>query len=371
MPEALKNVYSVAFFESLFPVLKEYIQGFDSKNFLAMVMDKNWKNLELKQRMKHIALVLEKFLPGNFATKLDKLVEITRAFGKGKTAAQGFAYMFIPEFIEAFGIDDPSRSLKAMKEITKFTSCEFAIRPFLKLYPDKVLSEMQKWSKDKDSQVRRLSSEGCRPRLPWAMAIPSLKKDPSPIFPILENLVDDPSETVRRSVANNLNDISRDHPKKVIEFVKKWQDKGTQINWILKHASRTLLRKADPEILTIFKLNPSSEVLVKRLNIHSKNLRIGDRLEFSFQLANQHPEKTRLRVEYAIYYVKANGKHNRKLFRITENEYESLVPYSFKRGQSFKDMTTRKHYPGLHKIAIVVNGKELATNEFDLGKMKQ
>ena len=274
--------------------------------------------------------------------------------------------MFLPDFIEQYGLNDLQTSLKAMETITQFTSCEFAIRPFLLRYPDEVMAQMLKWSQHSNHSVRRFSSEGCRPRLPWAMAIPQLKKDPSPILPILQNLSADESLFVRKSVANNLNDIAKDNPGVVLQLVKGWKGLSKETDWIIKHGCRTLLKKADKDVYKLFGLNGTANCEVNGLKLQKSKIRIGDRLHFSFDLKTKNKNETKLRIEYAVYYVKANGTQSRKLFKLTEKAYRPGTTYSFSRHQRFQDFTTRKHYPGKHKIGIVVNGQELATKEFML-----
>jgi hypothetical protein len=198
------------------------------------------------------------------------------------------------------------------------------------------------------------------------MAIPYLKKDPSLIVPILENLKNDASLFVRKSVANNLNDIAKDNPDVVIELVQKWKGYSKETDWIIKHGCRSLLKKADKNTYDIFGLNGTVSCTVEKLKLSKRRVKLGERLEFSFQLRHANKEAAKLRIEYAIYYVKANGQQARKLFQLKENNYQANTTYLFNRQQRFEDFTTRTHYAGKHKIAIVVNGQELASKEFIL-----
>ena len=364
MPERLKNIYNPTFFEQFTKTVKQVLLSFRKQAFLNQVFDTEWEGKELKQRMRHIATVLKKHLPGTYGEQVQTIIQII-----GQTKANGikagFEYMFFPDFIEQYGLDDLETSLEAMETITQYTSCEFAIRPFLLKYPDEVMAQMLKWSKHPHPHVRRFASEGCRPRLPWAMAIPALKKDPSPIFPILENLKADESLFVRKSVANNLNDIAKDHPEAVVEIVKSWKGISSETDWIVKHGCRTLLKKAHASTYALFDLNGATNCEVTNLTLSQVKLKIGDRLGFSFDLkTGEKPAK--LRLEYAVYYAKASGKQSRKIFQITENTYQPENRYQFKREQRFQDFTTRKHYPGKHKLAVVVNGKEMVTKEFSV-----
>ncbi len=365
MPELLKNIYSPSFFEQFTETVKQVLPKFNKQQFLNQIFDTEWEAKELKQRMRSIATSLKNHLPGGYAENVASINCVIQQLQKNGTHG-GFAYMFFPDFIEQYGLKDLNTSLQAMESITQFISCEFAVRPFLVNYPEEVMGQMLKWSKHPNHSVRRFSSEGCRPRLPWAMAIPYLKRASSVSLLILENLRNDASLFVRKSVANHLNDISRDNPHIVIDFAKKWKGESKETDWIIKHGCRTLLKNADENVYEIFELTSTTNCVVNNLKLSNNRLKIGERLGFSFKLTPTVQDLLKLRIEYAIYYNKANGKQTRKLFKLSENQYQGGNTYLFNRSQRFQDFTTRKHYPGKHKIGIVVNGKELAVKEFVL-----
>lgn len=363
MPEPLKNSYSRSFLQRFATEVTQVVPAFRHHDFVEQVFDQNWEEKELKERMRHIAWVLNHYLPGSYKQQLLLLTRIIEQLKKSGIKP-GFEYMFFPDFIEQFGQADVPASLQAMETVTQFTSCEFAIRPFLVKHPDVVMQQMLQWSRHAHPSVRRFSSEGCRPRLPWAMAIPALKKDPAPILPILKNLKSDPSLFVRKSVANNLNDIAKDHPDLVIKLVKKWKGKTKETDWIIRHGCRTLLKKANQHAYALFGLAGSTNCTVQNLKLSASKIRIGERLSFSFDLK---PDCVgTLRIEYAVYYAKANGKEVRKLFQLTEKPFEPGAVYTIRKEQRFQDFTTRKHYPGKHTIAIVVNGQERMAKSFAL-----
>ena len=363
--EPLKNLYNAAFFDSLTTVIKSIVPSFKKKEFLDAVHNREWKNKELKQRIRHVSITLKDFLPGNYKNQVEVICRIIRLLQK-KGADNHFAYICLPDFIEVHGLDDIQTSLEAFEVITQFISCEFAVRPFLLNEPKTVMKRMLVWSKHENSNIRRFSSEGCRPRLPWGKIIPAFIKDPSPILPVLENLKNDPSLFVRKSVANNINDIARDHPDIVLELVKRWKGNSKNTDWILKHGSRTLLKKADPEIYKLFGLSGIHDCEIKHFQLDKKSLAIGDILELSFTLINNAKKAQLFRIELGVYYMKSNGSGTRKLFKVTENNFKPDTPYAFKRKISFKDLTTRKHYAGKHSISIVVNGKEIETKHFNV-----
>ena len=365
MATPLKFIYDDVFFAELKTSLQKAIPGIDSKKFLADVKNKDWTAMELKQRMRHLSTILQVHLKADYKKQLSQLLNLVDALpANSKVQYSGLAYMYIPDFLAQYGLDDVALSLKAMEKINMFTSCEFAIRPFLLANQKIVMKQMLLWSKHPHENMRRFASEGCRPRLPWGSAIPSFKKDPSPVLPVLENLKNDASVYVQKSVANNLNDISKDHPELVVEIARRWQGKSATTDWIIKQACRSLLKNGHKEALDFFGTGSHVKCEVRDFKISRTSLKIGERLEFVFQLQLKEKATKKLRLEYAVYYQKANGTLSKRIFKIKEGQYQHDKLHSFSRKHSFKDLTTRRHHAGRHVIAIVVNGNELATQAF-------
>ena len=254
----------------------------------------------------------------------------------------------------------------ALTHFTQFSSSEFAVRPYIIKYQKQMINQHLIWSKHKNYHVRRLASEGIRPRLPWAMALLDFKKDPSPIIPILNNLMADEQEYVRRSVANCINDISKDHPQIVIDLVKNNINKSTETDKLLKHASRGLLKKGNAEILKLFGLNNEHLVNLLSLQIDKLKIQIGKSFNFTFSVQLQEKIASQVRLEYNIYYVKANGKQSAKIFQIGTYLLQPNQTVEVNKKHSFINLTTRKHYAGMHKIAIVANGNEIGFLDFEL-----
>lgn len=225
---------------------------------------------------------------------------------------------------------------------------------------------MQAWSEHDNHTVRRFASEGCRPRLPWAMAIPFLKIDPAPILPILEKLKNDPSEFVRKSVANNLNDISKDHPQLVIGLVRNWKGQTKDTDWVCKHGSRTLLKQGNRETLDLFGLGNTNALQLKNFQLYTPEVQIGGNLEFGFQLFNANSEAVNIRLEYAVYYQKANASLAKKVYKISEKLYAANSETTIRRKQSFKIISTRKLHKGLHQLSVIINGVEGEKLDFEL-----
>ena len=207
MAEKLKDAFFTrATLTRLADAIAQADARFDRSQFLSLVFDAEWEAKELKARLRHAAVCLGRVLPPSYAQALKILRQVA-------PHSSGFDGLIFPEFVEVYGLDEWERSLPALEFFTRFGSSEFAVRPFLHRDPARVMQYVMKWADSDNHHVRRLASEGCRPRLPWAMALPKFKADPSPLFPVLEKLKDDESDYVRKSVANNLNDISKDHPE--------------------------------------------------------------------------------------------------------------------------------------------------------------
>ncbi|MDD7886323.1 DNA alkylation repair protein [Flavivirga sp. 57AJ16] len=367
MAELLKNIYHTKFFDRFISSVQEVVPDFNKVSFLKNIYDNEWENRALKQRMRCITLALKNHLSDDFNTNVEIIIKLIPILEKNGFKPQGhLEFMILPDFIEIYGLKHYQASIKAFETMTQFVSCEFAVRPFIIEYQDNMIKQMRLWANHNHSSVRRLATEGCRPRLPWAMAIPSLKENPAPIIPILETLKNDPSEYVRRSVANNLNDISKDHPATVVNLVKKWQGKTKETNWLVKHASRTLLKQGNTEVMTLFGFGTIDKIKITDFKILTPKVKIGDAVEFTFKLVNTNNNASKIRLEYGLYYQKANGSLSRKVFKISEKDYPKNSTTSIKRKQSFKIITTRKFHAGKHQVSIIVNGKEFDTLDFGL-----
>jgi len=278
---------------------------------------------------------------------------------------EGFC-MYFPDFVEIYGQDEANWdiSIAALERYTPHCSSEFAVRPFIINHEERMMAQMYAWSKSDSYHVRRLSSEGCRPALPWAQALPKYKKDPTPILPILEQLKTDPDMYVCKSVANNLNDISKTHPDLVAKIAKDWYGTNELTNWIVKHGCRTLLKKGNSEVLAIFGFNNAEQIKAANFAIDKASVSIGDGFNFSFTIATK--EATKVRLEYDIDFVKANGKQNRKIFQISEVALKANETKHYTKNHSFANLSTRKHYPGTHSITLIVNGAEQKTLDFEV-----
>lgn len=366
MAELLKNIYNKKFFYKFIETVQLTKVDFNKQSFLNQIFDDDWESKELKQRMRHITIVLKNHLHEDYKKNVDFILKVIPQLITNGFKPDNLEFIFFPDFIEVFGLEEYEISINAFPQITQFVTCEFAVRPFIIKYEDKMIKELKVWSKASHPMVRRLASEGCRPRLPWAMAIPSLKENPTPILPILESLKNDKSESVRRSVANNLNDISKDNPKTVILLAKKWNGITVETDSVIKHACRTLLKQGNIEVMKLFGFGSIDKIKIDNFKILTPNIKVGESLNFTFHILNTSASKSKIRIEYGVYYQKANGSLSRKVFKISEKEYSEKSITKISRKQSFKIITTRKFHKGKHQLSIIINGIEIEKLDFAL-----
>jgi 3-methyladenine DNA glycosylase AlkC len=360
-PVLLKNLYNKEFIHTLCHQISVVYHPFQSELFTQNIFDQQWEEKELKTRMKHISQVLHIFLPQDYSDAIQILKKASVNFS-------GLEHMVFPTYVELYGLENYHDSISALELFTQFSSSEFAVRVFIIKYPSKMMLQMEKWAESDNHHVRRLASEGCRPRLPWARSLVDFKNNPLPVLAILKKLKNDQSDYVRRSVANNLNDISKDNPQIVLDIAKKWIGHNPETDWVVKHACRSLLKLANTEVLTLFGFcNPSHISMTEFIIQQSVNF--GGTVDFSFTLQTKEQKLGKLRIEYAIDFVKKNNKLARKIFIISESN-NIINTKTISKQFSFKPISTRKYYPGKHGFAVIVNGVELVQSIFELNNHK-
>ena len=353
MAELFKNLYNKRYID----LLCNELLHVNKNEFTCRVFDERWEKRELKERMRHISTVLGEFLPQNY----DEAIDILKIVFSKLPENMGLENMIFQDFVEVYGLDCFEKSMEALECFTKQCSSEFAIRRFIVKYPHKSIAQMKDWASSDDVHVRRLASEGCRPRLPWAIALPEFKQNPKEVLEILEILKDDESEYVRRSVANNLNDISKDNPDLVKTITKSWIGKNQNRDKLLKHGCRTLLKASDKDILNLFGFKKIEDIKVDDFLI-TKEVEFEKELVFSFMI-NAKEDFGKLRIEYALHFVRQNSKYSKKVFKISEGFYNKRSK-KIQKSYSFKPISTRRYYNGLHKIEIIINGEVLHEDKF-------
>lgn len=355
----LKEEFNEFFIHKLADEFLTAYPQFNREKFVNTTFSADWQNKELKERMRFITSKMHEFLPLSYAEQIQIIKKVAPKF----SGIQGFVF---PDFVQVYGLDDFDTSIKALEFLTEFSTSEFAIRPFIEKYPKEMVKQLLIWSKSSNHHVRRLSSEGSRPKLPWATPLRGFIKDPTPVLQILENLKNDESLYVRKSVANHLNDISKNHPDLVLKICKSWYGKTKNTDWIVKQALRTLLKKGNKEALTIFGTANADKIEVEALQLSKNKLKIGEELMFSFEINNTDKTHLTLRLEYIIHFMKSNGSTSPKIFKITESTFSSETKKQLIRKHKFANLTTRKHYTGKHQLAIVVNGDVKQVVDFEL-----
>lgn len=334
--------------------------GFDKRAFLAMAR-KGLDELSILQRMSHAADSLRAHLPDDYLRAL----RIVRRMAPQLPG--GFLAMVLPELVGRHGLDHVDTSLEALRELTRYSSSEFAIRPFLERDPHTVLAWAERWAQDADEHVRRLASEGTRPRLPWARRLPLFIAEPQHTLPILQQLQADPSDYVRRSVANHLNDITKDHPEWVLDLLERWPTQQAETKWIAKHALRSLVKAGHPRALKLVGATPDAQVKLKSFAVAPATLRLGQTLQLNATLVSTAKQPQRLVVDYAVHYVKKNGERSRKVFKLRTLSLDGGAELTLAKAQTIADFTTRKHYAGQHGVELLVNGVCVAQTHFLLG----
>jgi 3-methyladenine DNA glycosylase AlkC len=299
-------------------------------------------------------------LPGDFRKALRILEKLAPRI------TSGFVTLVLPDFVACYGLEDFDASMEALEYFTSFGSSEFAIRHFLRRDLQRTLGVMEKWSRDKSEHTRRLASEGCRPRLPWSFRLDALIADPTPVVPILENLNADPSLYVRKSVANHLNDITKDHPAWVMDRLESWPLDEPHTRWIAKRALRTLIKAGDRRALHIMGAGGKAEVRTPKFAVAPREVTLGGQITLSANIESVSRQSQRLVIDYVVHYVKKSGGTSLKVFKWKETVLGPGAVLSLSRSQSIRNFTTRVHYPGRHRVELMINGDRMAESSFVL-----
>jgi 3-methyladenine DNA glycosylase AlkC len=350
--------------------LKKVWKSFDVKQFENNVVPK-LAPLAFKDRANVIAEEMYNLLPKDFGVTGQMLLDsfCVELAGPEFTGDSVFFYMPHGVYMSRHGLGEEhfELSMKFLYEMTKRFSAEFAIRPFLDKYPDKMLQKLELWAKDESQYVRRLVSEGTRPRLPWAPRIKVYDKDYTPIIKLLNQLKNDPELYVRRSVANHLNDLTKDRKELVISTLKKWNKKPSgYILWITKHALRTLVKKGDKDALELLGFSDLPNIGVHKFALSKEVLNLGEKLEIYFEISSERTNSQSLMVDYIIYFQKSNGKQSPKVFKLKIIELAGESRVVIQKKQLFQHLRTRVLYEGKHTVELQINGQSFGKKDFDL-----
>ena len=367
-PFQFRDVFNPALVNKLADNLLRTWPPFDREAFVDAIIP-HLPELSFGARNSLIADALHTLLPDDFPTAAQILVDALGPEPEADSLSGFDGFIIMPQclIVSRYGLEYFDASINALYEMTKRFTAEGDIRPFIEKYPEKTLAFLHRLTQDESPFARRLASEGTRPRLPLAPRLPQFQQDPTPVLEILEKLKADPNLMVRRSVANNLNDIAKDNPDIVVTTLEQWRktgDKETQ--WIISHALRTLIKQGHPGALRLMDYDPDVQITVSNIHLSDENPAIGDEIIFSFTVTSREVETCNLMIDYVTYFIKANGKQAPKVFKAAKKTLAPDQSITIKKRHSFQQRSSRVHYPGKHSLEVQINGKGYTKVDFVL-----
>ncbi len=370
MAEPLKNRFGPDVPKRIAATISAVHPPFNARGFTAAVLD-GFEALELMPRARHIAAALRRFLPDDYARAANILID---SLGPKleNDAGNGMApFFYLPHvfYVATHGLEHFELSMRAQYELTQRFTAEFSIRPYLIHHPQRTLKTLAAWSEDASVHVRRLVSEGTRPRLPWAIRLPAFQREPRPVLALLERLKDDPELYVRRSVANNLNDIGKDNPDVLLKTAARWlKNAPAPRAALVRHALRSSIKAGDRKALALLGFGDKAEVAVRDISVTPKRARIGGKINIIFEVVNISRRTQRVLVDLKVHYAKANGKSGPKVFKLKKVELAPGAKAAFAKTLSLADLTTRRHHSGTHRVEALLNGQTVVLGRFELAR---
>jgi 3-methyladenine DNA glycosylase AlkC len=363
----LKDQFGESAPRAIAAMLRAVHAEFPHDAFLAEVRA-GYGPLSLTQRGFHIAAALRKHLPREYPRAVRILVESAAQPHEHRASGGMAAFLYMPHlfFVSQHGLDHFEESMRAQHALTQRFTAEYSIRAFLEKHPEATLARLREWTRDPSEHVRRLVSEGTRPRLPWAPRLRAFQKDPRPVLELLELLKDDPALYVRRSVANNLNDIGKDHPALLVATAKRWlKDATPERRWIVNHALRSAIKRADAGALGALGYGGKADVSVRGAKITPARAQIGGSVNISFVLANRLARRQRVMADLVVHFVKARGT-GAKTFKLKAVDLPARGSIALGKKIALQQLTTRRHYPGVHRVEALLNGRRVRLGQFTL-----
>jgi 3-methyladenine DNA glycosylase AlkC len=374
MAEAFKNLINADTVRAAATHLNRVWPQFDARRFEALALP-GLDALELKARMRQLCAALEATLPADFAQAAGIIEtslaparddEDLAALRSSSAGLAGWVVWPLSEFVARRGLAEPQRALRVLHALTQRFTAEWALRPFIERHPDLSFATLATWTRDPSAHVRRLVSEGSRPRLPWGTQLKALIADPSPTLPLLRALQDDPSAYVRRSVANHLNDIAKDHPALIVEWLQAHlTDAPPRRRALLKHACRTLIKQGHPQVLQAWGLGRPLRGQA-HLRLTPRRLRVGDAFAMGVTIDSTAPRTQTLLIDYAVHHVKADGRSTLKVFKGWSVELPAHGQLRLAKRHSMRAVTTRRYHAGRHEVDLRINGAVCARAFFEL-----
>ena len=356
-PALLKDHINVNSIEVLAGIIKQYQPEFPDDKFRAMAMFQ-LESMPLKTRVNHLSEVLAELLVDDFSVNAKWLKQVAEHWPNQEPGKGWHSFMAWPliDYAGKQGLQQPTIALEVLKHLTPLFTAEFAIRPYIEQHFELTFKELLRWCQHDNEHVRRLASEGMRPRLPWGGHLNAFKQDPEPVFEILNHLRDDKSKYVQKSVANNLNDISKDHPQRVIDICREWQKNSTpQRRWIIRHGLRSLIKAVEPSVFPLLGYSDKPAVKVD-FDLTEQDVALGQKLEMLLSIHSKNSQTQELVVDYRVWHVKSNGKITAKVYKWKNITLPARESVYLKKSHGFLQLTTRKYYGGQHTIEILING---------------
>jgi len=370
MAEPLINQYGADVPRAIASMIAAVHPAFNRTKFESEVLD-GYEALALMPRGKKIARTLHRYLPQDYPQAIDILLASLDQPHERDPHQSMASFLYLPHtlFIAEFGLKHFEKSMLAQHTLTQRFTAEFSIRAFIEHHPQATLRQLEVWTRDTSPHVRRLVSEGSRPRLPWAPRLRQFQADPAPVLALLEQLKDDPELYVRRSVANNLNDIGKDHPALLANIAEKWlRNASPERAWIVGHALRSAVKRGESGALKALGFGKAVQVAVDNVQIQPASAVMGGTVSIAFSVTNICAQDQRVLVDLGMAYIKANGKSKLKVFKLKTVELATGQTVWLRKTLSLAEMTTRKHYPGIHKVVVILNGQSQSLGEFLLVK---
>jgi len=366
MAEPLKNQFGTPVVRRLATELAAVHRSFDRRAFERRALE-GFDALELLDRGRHLGRVLAEFLPSSYADAVEVLLATLPAEKAPAGGMAAFYYLPHMEFVRQCGVAHFEESMRAMHALTQVFTAEFAIRPFLEHHESRTLERLHAWTGDPSEHVRRLVSEGTRSRLPWAPRLKAFQSDPTPVLALLERLKDDPALYVRRSVANNLNDIWKDHPRRAVAVGAEWMRAASaERAWIVRHALRVAVKRGDPAALKVLGFGRKAALRLRSKAITPAAPRRGGKVVVTVTLENPTARVQDVVADLVVHFVKSNGGTSAKVFKLSNLSLGSGESADLRKTVSLADLSTRKHYPGVHRVALQLNGVAQPLGRFTL-----
>lgn len=375
MAEPLKYLLNDTVPPRIAAMVRRAWRKFDTTAFLQQV-EPGYESLELMARGQRIAQALQAHLPQDVPRALGVLVDSMDppmgidAAGEPDAGDRPYsAFLYLPHsiYIGTHGLPHFEAAMAAQHALTQRFTAEFSIRPYLRHHQGATLARLRDWAQDDNAHVRRLVSEGTRPRLPWAPRLPAFQTNPQLALPLLDALKDDPSSYVRRSVANHLGDIAKDHPDMAVGTARTWlQGAAAPREALVRHGLRFLVKRGDAGALDALGVGHAVALDVRAARVLPARARIGDKVRIEVELHNPTPQPQRVLADLKVHYVKAHGGTAPKVFKLQTLDIAPGATVAVGKTLSLQQMTTRIHYPGAHQVELVLNGRPQPLGQFQL-----